>query len=65
MAGTARCPSDLDHIHDLTLTLLQHGADPNFDLASSTDPSSQSRGTTQEPTICHSQVLQKYKLKKS
>jgi hypothetical protein len=60
MVGTARCPSDLDHIYDLTLTLLQYGADPNVDLAASNGSNSLGSGSGQEPTICHSQVLSWY-----
>ena len=43
MVQNARTPSDLDYVYDLTLTLLQYGADPNVFI------------TTDEPTFCSSQ----------
>ncbi|RWS00667.1 putative ankyrin repeat protein-like protein, partial [Dinothrombium tinctorium] len=43
MVQNARHPSDLNYVYDLTLTLLQYGADPNVLI------------TNDEPTICHSQ----------
>lgn len=43
MIHKARSPNDLEHVCDLTLTLLQHGADPNVDIS------------TMEPMIFHSQ----------
>lgn len=43
MVQNARAPSDLDHVYDLTTTLLQYGANPNINIS------------TTEPMICHSQ----------
>ncbi|XP_023223823.1 ankyrin-3 [Centruroides vittatus] len=43
MVQNARMPSDLDYVYDLTLTLLQYGANPNTSVI------------TTEPMICHSQ----------
>lgn len=43
MVQNARIASDLDHVYDLTMTLLQYGADPNINIS------------TTEPMICHSQ----------
>lgn len=43
MVQNARSPADLDHVYDLTCTLLQYGANPNVNIC------------TTEPMICHSQ----------
>lgn len=43
MVQNARCPVDLDHVYDITCTLLQYGANPNVHIS------------TTEPVICHSQ----------
>ncbi|MCL4137445.1 UNVERIFIED_CONTAM: hypothetical protein GTU68_038601, partial [Idotea baltica] len=43
MVQNARIASDLNHVYDLTMTLLQYGADPNINIS------------TTEPMICHSQ----------
>ena len=43
MVLSARNPQDLDYVYDLTLTLIQYGADPNVNICMT------------EPMICHSQ----------
>jgi len=43
MVLSARQSGDLDYVYDLTLTLIQFGADPNVNIC------------TTEPMICHSQ----------
>ena len=32
MVQNARVPRDLNHVYDLTLTLIQHGANPNVNI---------------------------------
>lgn len=44
MVQNARGPSDLNHVYDLTLTLIQYGANPNISIS-----------TSESMTICHSQ----------
>lgn len=44
MVQNARGPSDLNHVYDLTLTLIQYGANPNINIS-----------TSESMTICHSQ----------
>ncbi|CAB3384699.1 Hypothetical predicted protein [Cloeon dipterum] len=57
MAGTARSPTDLDYIYDLTLTLVQYGGNPNIDLSAAAGNGGQNgSGSSQEPQICHSQA---------
>lgn len=43
MVQNARCAADLEHVYNLTLTLIQYGANPNVSI------------NTTEPMICHSQ----------
>ena len=43
MVQNARTAGDLNHVYDLTMTLLQYGANPNVNIS------------TTEPMICHSQ----------
>jgi hypothetical protein len=34
MVQNARVPRDLNHVYDLTLTLIQYGANPNVNIVS-------------------------------
>lgn len=43
LVQNARLPSDLEHVHGLTLVLLVHGADPDVPVSAA------------DPVICHSQ----------
>ena len=37
MVQNARLPTDLGYVYDLTLTLIQYGADPNVNIATKHD----------------------------
>ena len=39
MVQNARVPSDLNYVYDLTLTLIQHGANPSVSIDNHTDKS--------------------------
>ena len=39
MVQNARLPTDLGYVYDLTLTLIQYGADPNVNLSTKQDAS--------------------------
>ena len=40
MVQNARLPTDLGYVYDLTLTLIQYGADPNVNLSTKQDDAS-------------------------